>query len=190
MSVLSEVTHQVTEVPLHKLNVGDLVGAVDQHTRQEHFSKVVALPRSPSYNDFIEVTTHQMAAQQRDNHKVRKLLATDHHTFPLCGTGFRKETAAMDLKKGDCLLTEGGGKSTVASTTRVFPTENSDTFTVVLEGSDNLLLVGGIVTHAKSSIPAEGQTPTARSRFDKIFRQMHRSASTVLSHSGIEPKGN
>jgi len=153
VKMLNEVTRKVSTVHLRDLKVGQKVLAVDHRTRKETFSTVAALPHSLSQNDFIEVTASQKTA--RGEHETLSLLATEHHTFPLCDTGFRKEVAAMHLKPGHCLLTENGGKSAVTSVKRVPAKEGGSTYTVVLEGQDDLLVVGGLVTHAKPSYAAK-----------------------------------
>jgi len=151
--MLNEVTHKVSTVRLRDLTVGQKVLAVDHRTRKGTFSAVAALPHSPSQSEFIEVTASHKTAS--DEHETRGLLVTEHHTFPLCDTGFRKNVAAMHLKPGHCLLTENGGKSAVTSVKRVPAKEGGDTYTVVLEGQDKLLVVGGLVTHAKPSHAAK-----------------------------------
>lgn len=164
VSVIDEATRNVKSVPLHSLALGKKVLAVNHLTHKETFSKVVALPHSASREAFIEVET-----QQKTEHglKTRSLLATEHHTFPLCDTGFRKEVSAMDLEHGQCLLTEGGGKSAVTSTKRVPAKGGDETYTVVLEGADDLVVVGGIVTHARPSKPAVASAVATRIKSSK-----------------------
>jgi hypothetical protein len=158
MKVVDPTTRTTKTVPLHSLAVGDRVLSVNHASRKEQFSKVVALPHSASHEAFVEVTVSDKKEGKKEEEAAstvhRSLLATEHHTFPLCDTGFRKEVSAMDLKHGQCLLTEGGGKGVVTGLKRVAPQEGSQTYTVVLEGASDLAMVGGIVTHARPSKPA------------------------------------
>jgi len=179
VKMLNEVTRKVSTVHLRDLKVGQKVLAVDHRTRKETFSTVAALPHSLSQNDFIEVTASQKTA--RGEHETLSLLATEHHTFPLCDTGFRKEVAAMHLKPGHCLLTENGGKSAVTSVKRVPAKEGGSTYTVVLEGQDDLLVVGGLVTHAKPSYAAKKNiAPADAKKLNKAVRKsFHNSEATA-----------
>jgi len=177
--MLNEVTNKDSTVRLRDLKVGQKVLAVDHRTRKETFSTVAALPHSLSQNDFIEVTASRKTAHGK--HETLSLLATEHHTFPLCDTGFRKEVAAMHLKPGQCLLTENGKKSAVTSVKRVPAKEGGSTYTVVLEGQDDLLVVGGLVTHAKPSYAAKKNiAPTNAKKLNKaVLKSSHNSKATA-----------
>jgi len=61
-----------------------------------------------------------------------------------------KELPAHAIKAGQCLFTEHG-KRIVESVTKVPHTEDDVTYTVQLEGVTDLLVLNGIVTHAKPS---------------------------------------
>jgi hypothetical protein len=63
-----------------------------------------------------------------------------------------KELPAHAIKAGQCLFTEHG-KRIVESVTKVPHTEDDVTYTVQLEGVTDLLVLNGIVTHAKPSPP-------------------------------------
>ena len=95
------------------------------------------------------------------------LRATEHHTFPACapsppaapseraalrGGRGRGTAAAMlearDVKPGTCLRTPEGER-TVASVDRRLASPEDVTYTVQLMGGSDMLVVGGVVTHAK-----------------------------------------
>jgi len=91
------------------------------------------------------------------------LRTTEHHTFPRCKSTkshpshhLRKHQSmdaviqAHEIKEGDCLLTLDGER-TVKSVERRLATPKDVTYTVQLEGTHDLLVVGGVVTHAKPS---------------------------------------
>ena len=165
VSVLQQATRTLLEVPLHALKVGDSVRAVDHRSRKESVSMVAALPHSASKGTFVEVKL-----RDHGDGKAHSLHATEHHTFPLCDTAFRVEKAAMDLKPGDCLLTEGGGKGVVEGVERVAAKPGDQTYTVVLEGADDLVVVGGVVTHARPSKKAQTKSEVEMST--KAFEHM------------------
>jgi hypothetical protein len=167
VSVLNEATRSVASVPLHSVKVGDKVRAVDHRTRKETFSKVVGLPHSASSGSFVDVQL-----RKHEGGQAHRVLATEHHTFPLCDTAFRVEKAAMDLKPGDCLLTEGGGKNAVESVDRVAAKEGDVTYTVVLDGADDLVVVGGVVTHARPSKAALTHSMAPKSTLESVRKKM------------------
>jgi len=191
VKVQDKATGDVATVRIGTLQVGQKVLAVDHYKRKETFGTVVALPHSPSEKEFIEVAaTHKMA---RGEQETLSLLVTEHHTFPLCDTGFRKKVAAMHLKPGHCLLTENGRKSAVTSVKRVPAKEGGDTYTVVLEGENDLLVVGGLVTHAKPSHPAKKTAATATEKLLKKGSLKENKNLKVQAQSvfkRIEAKGN
>jgi secreted trypsin-like serine protease len=180
-TVIVETSSLRKKVPLRALSVGDKVLAVGKTTRKEHFSTVVDLPHSPSDHDFIEVTVGAPAKKQ---HTVR---TTEFHTFPLCDAGFRKDVMAKDLKEGQCLHTVGGAKGVVTSIKRVKPEPGSETYTVVLEGADDLVVVDGVVTHAKPNEPVANAPPpavlAAASRNIKAVAKVNKKTNANLKHT-------
>jgi hypothetical protein len=96
------------------------------------------------------------------------LRTTEHHTFPKCGgapvppqhlrhskagKSQHLEAALMmrahELKPGGCLLTLDG-EQTIESVHRT-PAKSEDlTYSVQLEGTTDLIAVGGVVTHAQA----------------------------------------
>lgn len=159
-------TRTTVSKQISELKAGDEVVSVN-HFREKQFSKVVQLPHSKSSGDFIDIKVVSSAEVPA----LMQLRATEHHTFPKCSASSagtleqqarhlrasspqanedRSTWKAGELKPGDCLLTlEGEG--TVASAERAAASPTDATYTVQLEGSENLLIVGGVVTHARPS---------------------------------------
>jgi hypothetical protein len=161
------------------VKVGDEVMSVN-HKHEMRFAKVKKLPHSRSVGDFIEiilsptttvegVPTNNMAPNKEAQVKhAMSLRTTEHHTFPKCGgapvpsqhlrhnkAGNNDVEAAMmlrahELKPGDCLLTSDG-EQTIESVNRTPAKAEDFTYSVQLEGSTDLVVVGGVVTHATAS---------------------------------------
>jgi hypothetical protein len=68
--------------------------------------------------------------------------------------------SAQDLKPGDCLHT-AAGKRLVQSVEVREAVAGDNTVTVVLQGGADMLVVGGVVTHAK---PEHGKIPASKAR--------------------------
>jgi hypothetical protein len=153
-SALRQVGASTTKL-LSELKVGDMVATADLDAAEHHqmkWTKVVALPHSKSTADFIEVT---MDASSSSTSTPQVVTVTEHHTFPTCHSkAFNKvyhmksTVSAHMLKAGDCLLTSAG-KSTVAKVQRLQAGPDDQTYTVELEGGHDLIMLGGVVTHAK-----------------------------------------
>jgi hypothetical protein len=144
---------------LTELKVGDLVATADlaasEHHHQMKWTKVVGLPRSKSTADFIKVTMDEGSSTTTTSPPPQVVVVTEHHTFPTChskasnkGHHTNHMVAAHTLKAGDCLLTSAG-KGTVAKVQHLPAGPNDQTYTVVLEGGRDLLMLGGVVTQAK-----------------------------------------
>ena len=59
----------------------------------------------------------------------------------------------MSLKPGDCLQTTDG-RRLIASVEKLPPSASKETYTVVVEGDSELIVVGGVVTRALSKMKA------------------------------------
>mmetsp|Transcript_53179 Transcript_53179/g.91340 ORF Transcript_53179/g.91340 Transcript_53179/m.91340 type:complete len:345 (-) Transcript_53179:252-1286(-) len=207
--VQNAVTRDVVSTALVDVKVGDKVLTVDHHQKKQ-FATVKELPHSPSVGDFIEIhlapsTTEGEAPTEETPKKSEMsvmsspflgLRTTEHHTFPQCKSAkphlshhLRKHqsTEAMiqahEIKEGDCLLTLDGER-TVKSVKRRLATSEDVTYTVQLEGAHDLLVVGGVVTHAKPSPhAAPHETPTAFGLFEKANKKVHSAEKKVSALS-------
>mmetsp|Transcript_59007 Transcript_59007/g.118468 ORF Transcript_59007/g.118468 Transcript_59007/m.118468 type:complete len:315 (-) Transcript_59007:338-1282(-) len=163
--------------PLTELKVGDLVATAshDGHNKKE-WSKVVGVPHSKSTADFIEVT---MADNQ--GHVVA---VTEHHTFPTCHHGHKSAAPAAVpahmVQAGSCLLTTAGPRK-VAKVERRLAAPTDQTFTVELEGAHDLLVLNGVVTHARP------QDAKAAARDPKVSKAKAAVAAMVHSHKAATP---
>jgi len=131
-------------VRISSIKAGDEILAADGRGKLE-WATVTGTPHSPTSpkSKFVEIQMHK---------KGNKLKATPYHTFPLCGTGLRKDVAAKDIKAGDCLLTEDG-EGVVLGATAASPKKNEgETYTIEMAGGTNRIVVGGVVTHARPSL--------------------------------------
>jgi hypothetical protein len=159
------------ETKLSDVKVGDVVVTLD-HKRQKRLSTVQQLPHSKSTGDFIEITLSgadspaveeaPAPAHMAPAAAASLLQATEHHTFPTCGrakpANLRSAShlaqvpmvEAKDIKAGSCVLTLEGERL-VASVKRRLASAKDVTYTVQLDGGSDLLVVGGVVSHAKPS---------------------------------------
>jgi len=143
---MSTVTRQsvlrTEQVPLTEVKIGDKLLAAN-HDGQTFFDEVEGLPSSPSDTAFVNVTVRQPDGE------TTTLRVTPHHTVAVCSAKKGGEVkAARTLKAGDCVLT-ASGKGRVESVRTTAATEGESTFTVELKGHTDLLVVDGILTHAK-----------------------------------------
>lgn len=141
VNVRSSALRTAVAKPLTQVKVGDVV---QTGTSGFSWAEVTGLPHSKSSAPFVEITM--------DGPERHKLAATEHHTFPACGSHAAEKKKRMlqahEIKAGTCLLT-ADGKRTVASVERKLATKEDETYTVELKGGHDTLLVGGVVTHAK-----------------------------------------
>ena len=169
-SSMSTVTRQsvldgrTEQVPLTEVKIGDKLLAAN-HGGQTFFDEVEGLPSSPSDTTFVNV-----AVRQPDG-EATTLRVTPHHTVAVCSAkkgGEVKE--ARKIKAGDCVLT-ASGKGRVESVMTTAATEGESTFTVELKGHTDLLVVDGILTHAKpehKQLSHKEVTKAMTSRFQAV----------------------
>jgi hypothetical protein len=166
VKVRSGVFRTTSEKPLSEVKVGDHV-----QTGPSTYTEVTGLPHSKSTSPFIEV---RMAGPER-----HALAATEHHTFPTCN--HRSHTGRMvrayEIKPGDCLHTVDGER-TVASVERRLVAEGDETYTVELKGNHDVLLVGGVVTHAKPQ--------TAKAMLDADAKNMVGAKNSPAQHKKLK----
>jgi len=151
--------------------VGQRVLAVDD-SRNTIFAEVVALPHSPSAENFMMITmVPSLSSTASFKHGLQ---ATLHHTFPKCGGD--EAIRAMDLKPGDCLHTVTG-KGVVQSAVLVPVTTGDVTYTIELKGAD-LVAVGGVFTHAKGM--------TTHAPLSVVEEKVAHSAATSLKKAEVK----
>jgi hypothetical protein len=131
------------DVPITSLKVGDKVESRDKDHKRAS-ATVMELPHSTASTDFIHISMENTWGNQPSKHQVR---ATPHHTFPTCTSELKQ---AHELKSGDCLIVAGGAKATVAAAKRVPSKVGEMTYSVVLEEGHDVIVAGGILSHAAS----------------------------------------
>jgi len=150
-----------TTKKLTELKVGDYVATTEHH--QMKWTKVVGLPHSKSTSDFVEVTMDESSSGS----SPQVVAVTEHHTFQSCNdipNRKKKMVAARRLRAGDCLRTSTGN-GTVSKVQRIPAGPEDQTYTVVLEGGRDLIMLNGVVTHAKPQHAA--LTPSATKGMEK-----------------------
>ena len=188
-SSMSTVTRQsvldgrTEQVPLTEVKIGDKLLAAN-HVGQTFFDEVVGLPSSPSDTAFVNVTVRQPDGE------ATTLRVTPHHTVAVCSAkkgGEVKE--ARKIKAGECVLT-ASGKGRVESVKTTAATEGESTFTVELKGHTELLVVDGILTHAKpehKQLNHKEATKAMTSRFQAATNNAKLAAAASLRGAPKQP---
>jgi hypothetical protein len=148
-------------------------------TRALTFSEVLGLPHSPSDEDFIKINMVPALVGASSKHG---LLATLHHTFPMCAGD--TVVKAMDLKPGDCLHTVTG-KGIVESAVLVPAVTGDVTYSIELKDAD-LVAVGGVFTHAKMMAHAPHQVKRSADELKTIVQSSNVVKSTLASLVEVE----
>jgi hypothetical protein len=181
VQVLSKTTGLAETRQLSEVEVHDELLAVDRTHKgggggRSVWAAVKSLPHSKSAatDRFIEI---EMKGQETTSSSSlslpsslplaathHHLSVTEHHTFPSCHGGGGATVEAGSLKAGDCLLLQGGSRAAIASATRRLAGASEATYTVELEGQADLLVVGGVVTHARSAARASQKSAEAKLR--------------------------
>jgi hypothetical protein len=181
VAVLDTASRTVATRRLTELKVGDTIQAMvtssssssasdttghrhtEKHKNEKAWAVVAGVGSSKSSGFFHEIT--MMSTPQDGPTTLKALRATEHHTFPTCHSSKThsnkkaqtKSAGSMVpahmLKAGDCLLTAEGERM-VASVKRSLAGPQDTTYTVNMEGATALIVVNGIVTHAKPSSSA------------------------------------
>ena len=148
-----------TSVKLSEVKVGDMaLAAGGKHGKAPSYIKITGMPHSKSHGNFVVV--------KAGGHEAR---VTPHHTFPTCDRK-HPHVAAKDIKVGDCLRTATGiaATSMVQSVKTVAAQPWDETFSVELDGDADVLVLGGILTHANPPVlQAKKKALTAKSRAQK-----------------------
>ena len=168
------------QVPLTEVKIGDKLLAAN-HGGQTFFDEVEGLPSSPSDTTFVNV-----AVRQPDG-EATTLRVTPHHTVAVCSAkkgGEVKE--ARKIKAGDCVLT-ASGKGRVESVMTTAATEGESTFTVELKGHTELLVVDGILTHAKPEEKRLNHKKTMTSDFQTATNHAKLAAAPSLRGAPKQP---
>ena len=127
---------------LSQVHVGDMV-RVSSPGQVPAYAKVLDLPHSPSKGSFVGVKTRGVDEEDME------AVVTPHHTFPSC-FAHGKAMAAKHLKVGDCVNTVNGRRK-VRKLNEMAALPGDETFSVELEGTADVLALGGIFTHASPS---------------------------------------
>ena len=127
---------------LSQVHVGDMV-RVSSPGQVPAYAKVLDLPHSPSKGSFVGVKTRGVDEEDME------AVVTPHHTFPSC-FAHGKAVAAKHLKVGDCVNTVNGRRK-VRKLNEMAALPGDETFSVELEGTADVLALGGIFTHASPS---------------------------------------
>jgi hypothetical protein len=192
--VMNPKSRTIVKTALSDVTVGDRVVSMD-HTQTKRLATVKGLPHSTSVGDFIEFrlaperltvnpTVKQTAPTLHGD--VLSLRTTEFHTFPKCPslqpppTHLRHSAHSLaasdmimleahEIRPGDCLLALDGEHAVVSADRRL--AESSDvTYSVLLEGAADLLVVGGVVTHAKPSHHKHKSVSAPLSPVERVHR--------------------
>ena len=179
---------------MQDLQVGDKVLSANT-TGAHEYARVSLVPKSPTTQQFVRVTTlpKEQALDRREKHRslsastTRKFeniqkterdvlemahtaMVTLHHTFPLCGKEDGPGMAAKDIRPLECVLTVNG-KRQVESAVIVAPTSaGTFTYSVVLDAPHDRLFVGGVLAHSTRPMGAKA---AAAAIVDKSSHEKH-----------------